>query len=116
MVDANSSILIITLNVNSLTYQLKARDYQMMKKQDKYMIHISIWDCFCASQGNLYISPNKESDKYQPRNWENKRVINLECKLKLHNKYRHIIGSKKSIDVNPRAREGSTVRQSLKLT
>lgn len=34
MVDVNSSILIITLNVNSLTYQLKARDYQMMKNQD----------------------------------------------------------------------------------
>ena len=34
MADVNSSILIITLNVNSLTNQLKARDYQMMKKQD----------------------------------------------------------------------------------
>ena len=115
MVDVNCSILIITLNVNSLTDQLKARDYQIMKKQDKYMINISIWDCFCASQGNLYISPNNKSDKYQSRNWENRRVINLERKLKLHNKYRHIIGSKKSTDVNPRAREGSTVGQSLKL-
>ena len=27
MVDVNSSVLIIVLNVNSLTYQLKARDY-----------------------------------------------------------------------------------------
>lgn len=79
------------------------------------MINISIWNCFLAFQGNLYISPNYESDKYQSRNLENRKVINRECKLKLHNKYRDVTGSKESTDVIPKARVGNTDMQSLKL-
>ena len=115
MVDLTSTILIIILNVNGLIYQIKRQKLSDIENARlKYMINVSIWNCFLAFWRDLYISQNYDPDKYQSRNWETRKITNVWCKLKLNNKYKDITGSKESTDVKWKARAGSTDIQSLR--
>lgn len=59
MVDLTSTILIIILNVNGLIYQIKRQKLSDIENARlKYMINVSIWNCFLAFWRDLYISQN----------------------------------------------------------